>query len=109
MDANFVKEKLCGVIQEIQSLSKLPCPDLEGNLTPATELEGFSSKVWPLAAGMLAIQIGKIIPDDENLFYDADTMVMLTIDECIAKVLALPDDRETDDPDSEKQKTKSSN
>jgi hypothetical protein len=62
MDANLVKAKLIEVLQSVQALSGETCPEIGGSTRPTEELPKFTSKVWPVAAGMLGIALGKSIP-----------------------------------------------
>lgn len=89
MDANAVRGSLCEVIAEIQAISGLACPALSGDTKPAIDVKDFSSEIWPIAIAMLEDKTGVAIPEDDNLFYDPKSKAVLTIDECVARVLAL--------------------
>lgn len=89
MDANFVKAKLIEVLQTVQSLSGEDCPAIDGGTKPAEALPKFSSKVWPVAAGMLGIALGKSIPCEANIFVDDDTKAPLAINQTVALVLKI--------------------
>ncbi len=89
MNAQKIKEELCKVIIEIQSISGLDCPTLDGTTTPANDVKEFTSIVWPIAISMLEEKIEIEIPDDENLFYDDDSKRALTIDQCVEKVFSI--------------------
>jgi len=95
MDANFVKAKLIEVLQTVQSLSGEDCPAIDGGTKPAEALPKFTSKVWPVAAGMLGIALGKSIPCEANIFVDDDTKVPLAINQTVALVLKILEDQET--------------
>lgn len=99
MDASNVRDSLCEVISEIQTISGLDCPPLSGGTTPVGGVKDFSSEIWPIAISMLEEKIGVEIPDDENLFYDAKTKVALTIDQCVEKVMMLPKNKKEDTTD----------
>ncbi|TFI58308.1 hypothetical protein E2493_11015 [Sphingomonas parva] len=89
MDANFVKAKLIEVLQSVQTLSGEDCPVIDGGTKPAEALPKFTSKVWPVAAGMLGIALGKSIPCETNIFVDDDTKIPLAINQTVALVLKI--------------------
>lgn len=89
MNTSEVKEKLIGVLQSIQSSSGMPCPPLVGTVRPVGELEGFDSKIWPVAIGILSVEIGIEIPDDMNIFVSEDGETALSIDQVVAAVCKL--------------------
>lgn len=89
MDANIVKAKLIEVLQTVQSLSGEDCPAIDGGTKPAEALPKFTSKVWPVAAGMLGIALGKSIPCEANIFVDDDTKVPLAVNQTVALVLKI--------------------
>jgi hypothetical protein len=89
MDANIIKAKLIEVLQAVQSLSGEDCPTIDGGTKPAEALPKFTSKVWPVAAGMLGIALGKSIPCEANIFIDDGTKVPLAINQTVALVLKI--------------------
>ncbi|MBU0557567.1 MAG: hypothetical protein KKD64_05170 [Alphaproteobacteria bacterium] len=89
MDANFIKAKLIEVLQSVQTLSGEDCPVIDGGTKPAEALPKFTSKVWPVAAGMLGIALGKSIPCETNIFVDDDTKIPLAINQTVALVLKI--------------------
>ena len=89
MDAKIVKAKLIEVLQTVQSLSGEDCPAIDGGTKPAEALPKFTSKVWPVAAGMLGIALGKSIPCEANIFVDEDTKTPLAINQTVALVLKI--------------------
>jgi len=89
MDPNVVKAKLIEVLQSVQSLSGEACPAIDGGTKPAEALPKFTSKVWPVAAGMLGIAIGKPIPCETNIFVDEQTKTPLAINQTVALVLKI--------------------
>jgi hypothetical protein len=89
MDPNVVKAKLIEVLQTVQALSGEECPAIDGGTRPAEALPKFTSKVWPVAAGLLGIAIGKTIPCEANIFVDDDTKVPLAINQTVALVLKI--------------------
>ena len=94
MDANFVKSKLIEVLQTVQSLSGEDCPAIDGSTKPAEALPKFTSKVWPVAAGMLGIALCKSIPCEANIFVDDDTKAPLAINQTVALVLKILEEQE---------------
>ncbi len=89
MDANIIKAKLIEVLQTVQMLSGEDCPTIDGGTKPAEALPKFTSKVWPVAAGMLGIALGKSIPCEANIFVDDDTKLPLAINQTVALVLKI--------------------
>lgn len=94
MDAHFVKAKLIEVLQTVQSLSGEDCPAIDGGTKPAEALPKFTSKVWPVAAGMLGIELGKSLPCEANIFVDDDTKMPLAINQTVALVLKILEEQE---------------
>ncbi|RSU45440.1 hypothetical protein [Sphingomonas sp. S-NIH.Pt15_0812] len=100
MDANIIKAKLIEVLQTVQTLSGEDCPTIDGGTKPAEALPKFTSKVWPVAAGMLGIALGKSIPCEANIFVDDDTKVPLAINQTVAlvrKILEAQDAKEAEE------------
>lgn len=91
MDAALIHSTLVEVLQNIQATSELECPPLGGATKPIEELPKFDSKIWPVAIGMLGAKLGITIANDVNIFRQDDSSVALTIDEIVAKVVALAD------------------
>ena len=89
MDAALVQTTLVEVLQNIQATSELECPPLGGATKPIEELPKFDSKIWPVAIGMLCAKLGISIANDVNIFRQDDSSIALTIDEIVAKVVAL--------------------
>lgn len=89
MNAALVKKKLVEVLQIIQSTSGLECPPINGATKPIEELPKFDSKIWPVATGMLATELGISIADDVNIFRQEKGCVALTIEETVAMVMSL--------------------
>ena len=89
MDANAVKAALVEVLQNIQTVSDLECPEITGTTKPIEELPKFDSKIWPVAIGILGVKLGITIANDVNIFRRAKTTIALTVDEAVAMVVAL--------------------
>jgi hypothetical protein len=89
MDQDTIKTKLMEVLQNIQTLSGEACPALKGSTRPADELPEFTSKIWPVAAGMLGAAIGKQLPCEENIFVNQDTKQPHSIDQTVALVCKI--------------------
>ena len=99
MDPNIVKAKLIEVLQAVQSLSGEDCPEIDGTTRPVESLPKFTSKIWPVAAGMLGIALGKSIPCEANIFVDEQSKQPLAINQTVAlvlKILETQDDEEVD-------------
>ena len=73
----------------MQSLSGEDCPAIDGGTKPAEALPKFTSKVWPVAAGLLGLALGKSIPCEANIFVDDDTRMALAINQTVALVLKI--------------------
>lgn len=89
MDPNVIKTKLVEVLQTVQSLSGEECPAIDATTKPVEALPKFTSKVWPVAAGMLGIALGKSIPCEANIFVDEESKEPLTINQTVALVLKI--------------------
>ena len=94
MDATIIKTKLIEVLQTVQTLSGEDCPTIDGGTKPAEALPKFTSKVWPVAAGMLGIALCKSIPCEANIFVDDDTKVPLAINQTVALVLKILEEQD---------------
>ena len=89
MNPTLVKAKLIEVLQNIQATSGLDCPPITGTTKPLEALPKFDSKIWPVAIGMLAANLGITIADDVNIFRLKKSNVALTIDESVKMVVEL--------------------
>ena len=89
MDEITIKAKLVEVLQTIQILNGEECPPLDGTTRPAEALPKFTSKIWPVAAGLLGVAIGKSIPCDANIFVDPDSKKPLTINQAVVLVCKI--------------------
>jgi hypothetical protein len=89
MDRAFVQAKLVEVLQTIQAASGLECPQINGSTKPIEELPQFDSKIWPVAIGMLAAELGVTIADDVNIFRQEKGRTPLTISESVAMIVEL--------------------
>jgi hypothetical protein len=89
MNLDLVQAKLVEVLQTIQAASGLECPQLSGSTKPIEELPQFDSKIWPVAIGMLAAELGITIADDVNIFRQENGRIALTISESVAMIVEL--------------------
>jgi hypothetical protein len=89
MDTTLVHQKLIDVLRLIQATSGLECPPIIGSTKPIEALPQFDSKIWPVAIGILAAELGITIADDVNIFRQEKSCIALTIDETVAMVVAL--------------------
>lgn len=89
MNTTLVQTKLVEVLQNIQVASGLDCPPINGATKPLEALQDFDSKMWPVAIGMLAKELGISIANDVNIFAREKSCIALTIDETVAIVVAL--------------------
>ena len=86
MNPKDVEVKLVEVLQEIQSDSGYDGSQTVGTTCPLNDLEGFDSKIWPVAIGMLASALNVNIPNNKNIFLSKDGKRQLTISESAAIV-----------------------
>lgn len=89
MNAALVQSKLVEVLQNIQAASGLECPKITGSTKPLEALPRFDSKIWPVAIGMLAAELGIVIADNVNIFSREKSCSALTIDETVAMVVDI--------------------
>lgn len=89
MDSALIQKNLVEILQTIQATNELECPRLEGTTKPLEDLPEFDSMIWPVAIGMLGAKLGISIPPDVNIFRQDDSTTALTIDEIVAKVIAI--------------------
>ena len=89
MDSKTVKDKLIEVLKTVQALSGETCPEIGDATRPVESLPKFTSKVWPVAAGMLGLALGKSIPCETNIFVDEDSKAPLSISQTVAIVVQL--------------------
>lgn len=97
MDSKIVREKLVEVLKNIQVLSGEPCPEIEEGTRPVEALPKFTSKVWPVAAGMLGLALGKSIPCETNIFVDEQTKAPLSISQTVAVVIQLIEEQDAEE------------
>lgn len=86
MDEINVTEKLIEVLQEIQRNSGYECEGIVADTCPLQDLEGFDSKLWPVAIGMLEKNLGVNIPKKTNIYVSEDGTKRLTIKQTAAVV-----------------------
>lgn len=89
MDSNDVKTKLIEVLQLVQTISGEACPAITDGTRPTEDLPQFTSKVWPVAAGLLGQALGKPIPCEANIFVDELTKKPLAIGETVMLVMKM--------------------
>lgn len=96
MDSKIVKSKLIEVLTAVQTLSGEACPAIDDSTRPVEALPKFTSKIWPVAAGMLGLALGKSIPCEANIFVDEQTKTPLTISQTVAMVIKLVEEQEAE-------------
>ncbi len=90
MDFDYVKATLIAKIKEIQADSGYPDADVDGGTCPL-DLDGFDSKIWPVATGIIAETLHIDIPTDKNIFISNDgKRRRLTISEIATVICKLP-------------------
>jgi len=89
MDETNVTEKLIEVLQEIQRNSGYEYDGIVADTCPLVDLEGFDSKLWPVAIRMLEKNLEVKIPESKNIYLSEDGTKKLTIKESAAVVCKL--------------------
>jgi hypothetical protein len=97
MDPTVVKAKLVTVLQNIQALSGETCPAISDTTRPVEALPNFTSKVWPVAAGMLGIALGKPLPCEINIFVHEQSKTPLSLNQTVALVIRLIEEQEAEE------------
>ncbi len=86
MSPDDVKKALISVLQEIQSISGLDCPPLDGAAIPYKVLPKFDSTVWPVATTLVARKLDIKIPNDAHIFGGENGKPLLTLDQSAALI-----------------------
>ncbi|MBT1159635.1 hypothetical protein J1C56_29215 [Aminobacter anthyllidis] len=86
MTLDDAKNALISVLGEIQTLSGLACPPLDGGVIPPKVLPKFDSTVWPVATTMVARKLGVTIPNDVHIFGGENGSPLLTIEQTAALI-----------------------
>lgn len=84
-----VTAKLIEVLQTIQSNSGYDATQINRSTCPLDDLEGFDSKLWPVAISMLAKSLNVEIPNNKNIYVSEDGERRLTISESAAMVCKI--------------------
>jgi hypothetical protein len=84
-----VTAKLIEVLQTIQSNSGYDATQIGPATCPLDDLEGFDSKLWPVAISMLAKSLDVEIPNNKNIYVSDDGTRRLTISESAAVVCQI--------------------
>lgn len=98
MTKEDARRTLVKVLETIQTNSGLPCPKLAGSVKPVDDLEGFDSTVWPVAIGMLSVELKVEIADDLNIFASKDGKETYTIDQAVDLVCKLAEKHKQGEP-----------
>ena len=89
MNTKTVEQALKDVVADIQKNSGLDCPPLSGETKPADEVPKFDSKVWIAATTLVADKLNVNIPDEQNIFVNADTKQSMNISETAQFICAV--------------------
>lgn len=89
MEKERVRNRLIEVLQSIQRESGYDEVLLSGEICPLDDLEGFDSKIAPVATTLLASATGIPIPNRKNIFVSRSGRQRLTIDQIVEKVCKL--------------------
>ena len=82
----IIRAALVKVLTTIQTSSGKALPDLTDSLKPLNDLEDFNSEVWPIASGMLQVELNIQIPGKVNVFQDPATSKALTIAQIVQRI-----------------------
>jgi hypothetical protein len=61
-------------------------PQFTDDFKPIDQLDGFDSEIWPIASGMLQVELGISVPGKTNLFRDGLTKKALTIAQIVQRI-----------------------
>jgi hypothetical protein len=86
METGALEAKLIVVLANIQQESGYSAAAITTATCPIDDLEGFDSKIWPVAIGVLAAELGVSIPNNQNIFISQDGQRRLTVAEAAARV-----------------------
>src|SRR5947209_1753205 len=86
MDEERVRVQLVEVLQTIQRESGYGEVSLAGDTCPLDDLEGFDSKIAPVAITLLTQATGISIPNRKNIFVGRDGRQHLTVDQIVHDV-----------------------
>lgn len=89
MDPASVRATLTKVLETIQRDSGFSAVSITGSTCPAGDLEGFDSKIWPLAISQVATALGVSIPPQRNIFLASDGKRRLSVDEIVSGLCGL--------------------
>ena len=83
-----IRVALVKVLTIIQETSGAGMPEMTDSLRPLLDLEDFNSEVWPIASGMLQIELAIQIPAKINIFEEPLTKKALSISEIVKRIEA---------------------
>lgn len=89
MDPATVKTRLIEVLQSIQTDSGYPPVPIDGATCPLSDLEGFDSKMVPVAIAELSDATGISIPNEKNVFAAKNGRERFTVDQIVQEVCKL--------------------
>lgn len=81
-----IRAALLKVLTTIQSSSGHELPELTDSLKPLEDLDDFDSEVWPIASGMLQVELGINIPAKTNIFRDPVSRKALTVGQIVGQI-----------------------
>jgi hypothetical protein len=87
MTQDDIQTALIAVLGEIQTLSGLDNPPLDGSSIPSKVLPKFDSIVWPVATSWLAKRLNVVIAKDVHIFGGKAYAPLLTVAQTAALVL----------------------
>ena len=89
MDPTSVKAKLIEILETIQCDQGYAPVPITGTTCPFNDLQGFDTKVSPVAVSYLASATGIAIPNGNNIFVSSHGQKKLTVDEIAVEVCKL--------------------
>jgi hypothetical protein len=83
-----IRTALESCLTRIQKSLGKQVPNFTDDFKPIEELDGFDSELWPIASGMLQVELGIGIPGKTNLFRDGYTKKALTMAQIVQRIAA---------------------
>ncbi|MBX7198512.1 MAG: hypothetical protein K1X51_03975 [Rhodospirillaceae bacterium] len=86
MTHDDAKKALLSVLENIQTVSGLDCPPLQGTDIPTKVLPKFDSTIWPVATTLVARKLGVSIPNNVHIFGGEHGAPLLSVDQIASAI-----------------------
>lgn len=86
MEMQTIRTSLESCLTRIQTSLGKQIPQFTDSFKPIDQLDGFDSELWPIASGMLQVELGISIPGKTNLFRDELTKKALTMAQIVQRI-----------------------